>query len=333
MMSVLWFLIKIVLILLLILLGAMLAILLAVLLVPVRYRAEASFDGRLRADVRVSWLLHILSLHISYQEAADMSVRIFGYRLKGMGRSDGPGPEMEEYPPEEEDLMVSSQSASPEADGGGFAPEPSGTVDTPKRGQAEETIEAETEWGQAPKEYGPEQGQAREATDAGPGRGLAQERGAKAGRSRRRPRLKSPLAWLRGLVRRIRLAFRRLCLRWRRMENRLSRAKSWIKDPENQAMLRMIWKETRTFFRHILPRRGKGRLTVGFDDPYLTGQFLSAAGLLYPVLGDRIEIYPVFDHPALEGEFWVKGRIRALSVAMIGYRLWRNKNFRKIIRR
>lgn len=47
-------------------LGLILALIFAVLLVPVRYRAEASYYDEARAKAEVSWLLHIISCRAVY---------------------------------------------------------------------------------------------------------------------------------------------------------------------------------------------------------------------------------------------------------------------------
>ncbi|MDD6614993.1 MAG: DUF2953 domain-containing protein [Lachnospiraceae bacterium] len=61
-----------------------LAILLALLLVPVRYRLRASKTEQvMETEAGVSWLFHIVSLHVSAGKGRKMSVilRLFGFRL------------------------------------------------------------------------------------------------------------------------------------------------------------------------------------------------------------------------------------------------------------
>ena len=74
---------KIILITLLSLLGVLIALLLMVLFVPVRYKGMGSFDKDLKpnftCDIRVSWLLHILSFRFwSTDSEKNMTIRILG---------------------------------------------------------------------------------------------------------------------------------------------------------------------------------------------------------------------------------------------------------------
>lgn len=48
------------------------------LFVPVRYKINADYDSEITADVRVSFLLHIVSFRIRYKDELGMKLRIFG---------------------------------------------------------------------------------------------------------------------------------------------------------------------------------------------------------------------------------------------------------------
>ncbi len=84
---------------------------------------------------------------------------------------------------------------------------------------------------------------------------------------------------------------------------------------------------------HILPKKVRGEIEFGFDDPSLTGRILAVAGICYPLYGNNIKITPYFDRKILEGELKVKGRIRGIvllkSVLKVGFNhevreIWKN---------
>jgi len=83
MLAVILWILKIIGVLLLVILGLVLAFLLVVLLVPIRYRAEGSWYGELKASASVSWLLHIISLRAVYGERREIILCIFGFRIGG----------------------------------------------------------------------------------------------------------------------------------------------------------------------------------------------------------------------------------------------------------
>lgn len=85
--------------------------------------------------------------------------------------------------------------------------------------------------------------------------------------------------------------------------------------------------------KHIKPRKIKGSLRFGFGDPSFTGQ---AAGLLYLLLPANfagVDILPDFHHTVLEGELSVKGHIRACHLARIGWKVFRDKELRRFIKK
>ena len=81
MISVLLSILKILGIVLLVLLGILLVFLLLILFVPVRYKVSAERDSgdeqTLQAQVKITWLFHILNMLYSYPDAAYLRVRVF----------------------------------------------------------------------------------------------------------------------------------------------------------------------------------------------------------------------------------------------------------------
>ena len=108
---------------------------------------------------------------------------------------------------------------------------------------------------------------------------------------------------------------------------------AFLRDEENRRTFRLVKKQLVKVVRHVMPVRLEGEVTFGFDDPYRTGQLLSAAALLYPVYRDRIRVTPVFDREVLEGELKLEGRIRLAVLLGAAVRLGMDRNFRKLVRR
>ena len=68
------------------LIGVFLALILLGLFVPLRYniKGEKGNEQPIEADVRVNWLLHIVSFSLKYKEKVSYRLRIFGFTvLKG----------------------------------------------------------------------------------------------------------------------------------------------------------------------------------------------------------------------------------------------------------
>uniref|UniRef100_UPI003260D391 hypothetical protein n=1 Tax=Clostridium sp. NkU-1 TaxID=1095009 RepID=UPI003260D391 len=96
MLHIILFILKILGLLVLIVLGLILTVVLLVLLVPVRYQAEGSYDGKVKGKARITWLLHILSVSAQYEEDLIVRVRFFGFRIGKPKKMDSELKEAEE---------------------------------------------------------------------------------------------------------------------------------------------------------------------------------------------------------------------------------------------
>ena len=81
--------------------------------------------------------------------------------------------------------------------------------------------------------------------------------------------------------------------------------------------------------KHARPRKAKGFVRFGFEDPYKTGQVLAVLSVLYPFYGERIAIYPEFEQAMLQGDISIKGYIRLLHFVKIIWTFLFDKNVRK----
>ena len=72
--------------------GLLAGILLLVLLVPIRYHFAVSRHESFQGMLQVSWLLHMFSAVISYEDEFQVHIRVFGRRLF---REEEPGHEAE----------------------------------------------------------------------------------------------------------------------------------------------------------------------------------------------------------------------------------------------
>ena len=90
-MTVIWMILKTAGIVLLVILGLLLAALLAVLFVPVRYRADGSWREELTASAAITWLLHLVSIRITYEKELSVRVSVCGIRIKTEKKAEPSG--------------------------------------------------------------------------------------------------------------------------------------------------------------------------------------------------------------------------------------------------
>ncbi len=84
--------------------------------------------------------------------------------------------------------------------------------------------------------------------------------------------------------------------------------------------------------RHYRPRRIRGSLRFGTGDPAATGKLAGVLYLLLPA-SSELAVEPDFNEAVLEGEITAAGHIRAIHLLRTGWRLFRNKKLRRLIRK
>ena len=78
----------------------------------------------------------------------------------------------------------------------------------------------------------------------------------------------------------------------------------------------------------IKPKKFKIDCTFGYDDPYEVGKILALLGIFYEKFGDDIKVKPVFNENVFNGDIYIKGSFRLISIIIIGIKLILDKKVR-----
>ncbi len=82
----------------------------------------------------------------------------------------------------------------------------------------------------------------------------------------------------------------------------------------------------------IKPKKFSFKGAGGTGDPYWTGRILSAASVIIGVFGiPGIEFSPDFEHKHFEADMKASGYFFILPIALIAFKIYRNKDFKRII--
>lgn len=328
---------KIIGLILLIILCLVLLLLAVLLFVPVRYRANGEKYGELKIRAKFTWLLHLLTVTAVYENGLDIVIRIFGFSL-GKKKSKELMEETGEELSEDEFWDGVSEALSNGEDEGSS--------------QGEDTILLESSDGDSSGEETAEENPSREKKpDEGPKEpdvhiASVENSSEDFAYKSEKPRgffgriwdtmKKIPAVIKRkslAVIQRVKIIFRILWKKWQALEDKVSEVKAFVEDKENQEVFHLIIKQIKVLFRHVLPRKMKGSVRIGFEDPYTTGQAMAVAGLLCPIYKNSIQVCPSFEEPVMEGELACSGRIRLGSLIVIVGKLFLNKRFRFLFRK
>ena len=103
-------------------------------------------------------------------------------------------------------------------------------------------------------------------------------------------------------------------------------------DEKVQAFLSEIIGLVKKLIGHVLPKKLKGYVRFGLDDPGRTGRVLAAVAPFYPKYGKTFSVQPDFEDLVFEGNAELKGRVYLFYVAYIGLRAILNRNLKYVIR-
>ena len=296
MLAVILSILKITGIVLLSLLGLVLLIVLVVLFVPVRYRARGDKNGpggNIRASAVVSFLLHIITAGFGYDKGIDKYARIFGIRV---------------WPKKE-----SKEKDEPEGEPAGNAPE----AENGPVSDAEETIEADNDytidWNNLDDSasYDKNEEEQRPSDD---------EEG------------KDIFDVIDSIVSAIEDKFGDINGKYKKIRKEIRFWDKMANDERNRQAVTLVKDIVIKLLKHIAPRKIKGLVHFGSDDPAVTGRILMYLSMIYPVLPRKLLIEPDFEEPVVYGNVDIKGRIILIFPLIWFLRVYFNKDCKRMWR-
>ncbi len=327
---------KIIGIVLLIIIAVVLSLLLIILFVPFRYRIKGNIRAKddyydFRADV--TWFLHMIHgiflflRQVQEDECSDQKLleeQGFHYEIRLFGIKIRPREEREEEP-REYALSIPSETPEYQREAGspeeaqreaGPVMEPSADNDREEGGYKKTEPAKDKDY-----EHEPEQGTDRDIPKSFTGK------------------LRDFSGFLRRLFRRLKslkenagCKYRDLCDRIEELRSRIKHYYGIYNDESTPKALRLALNELKRLLLALKPRGYSIDLLYGFDDPALTGEITGILSAVFLSSGKRVSLRPDFDRSIIEGELFFKGRIRIITLVIILWKLYFNKDFRKLYR-
>lgn len=93
-----------------------------------------------------------------------------------------------------------------------------------------------------------------------------------------------------------------------------------------------VFNVLKKIIKHIIPKKMSADFRIGTDDPALTANILAIHGMLYPWVGDNIRIDADFENKVIEGNAFLKGRIRIGSLITQVLRLVLDRRLYKLLK-
>ena len=316
MLHILLLVLKIIGIIIAVILGILVLLILIILLVPVRYQGEAAADGTwkgISAKIKVHWFFHLIAFSAEYKDEAFFWRFRIAWKKMGTDSGDGQESAVEEkteirQEPEEAKTEVRQEPAVEEQaeykEKEEVSADEAGTED---RLEKEEKTDTKTEENVERLLQEPEKNEKESQIPPA---------------DEETPFLFEKIAGrLRAFFQKIKYTFQRLCGKIKTLSEKKEKVKEFLTDEVHRRAFQKTKTVLSRLMRRIRPKKLKGTVHYGFEDPYNTGQVLAALGVVYPWLGEAVSVYPDFEKRILQGDLYVKGTVRALYVVLLIWKL------------
>ncbi len=292
----------------------LLALLLILLFTPVRYRFELRKreEEAFVAAARVSWFLRAVAFETEFRERA-LTYQLRVLWFKPFGNKEDHPPASEELQEDETGNTTIETAETPQEQ----EPSSYGEDRIEEGGQEEDTPDKKTGGDQAAVPDQKTDGDKESGEDKKAGRDKKSGKNKKAGKAPEKKEEKSP-----GRI-------NRLKERIESIRSRISQIKDTYEELHGDLLIRKGLRALTSLLKHILPRRFKGWIRYGFDDPALTGYVTGLAATCRPC--HMMHLEPDFQEQCFEADCSGSGLVRPIFLLALIVWLLLDKNVRRLI--
>ena len=294
-------------------LGLVILVVTAVLFVPVRYKVNADYHDRFKAQAKVSWL-GILRLMISYDEELDIKAKAFFITV---------------YNNNDENSKVSEQKKAKKKK----EKKPEENIFSASDKDVEKLTEKEEKpqikMAEAVNETKEDVQNVKEAVSE-------DESGNIQNRSffnKVKDKCFVIYTKIKEIIKLIRDTVKKISGAADRLKEKVSKAKEFVTDEDNKALFHFLVEQLKALIKVIKPKKYRINARIGFEDPATMEKVLAYVSILYGMSGVDLSLEPVFGENVKEGSIFLKGNIRIFTVLVIALRVYRNEQFKKFISR
>lgn len=321
MLHILLLILKIIGIILAIILGILVLLICIVLFVPVCYEADAISKGTfdtLKAKGKVTWLFHLIRADVYFKERKlRWRIRIAWIKITG-GQNysdeekedtfDGQKDKETQKNPEvtQSEKLQKIEKADEEKKPEMFkktekAKESSGSEKIEKDGAQQKNVQKKSE----------EVTENREESD-----------------SKKHRKTQKFIEKIKKLYEKFKCTIKKICDKIKELSEKKEKVTEFVQDESHIGALTKVKKEAVNLMKTLKPKEFEAKAVVGFSDPQRTGQLLAILSVIYPFMGDSMDVTPDFEQKVFKGKIHIKGHLRVCHFVAIAIRLLLNKQIR-----
>lgn len=325
--------------------GILLLAIIFVLLVPIRYQIEA--DGKLGEEeplwieIKITWLMQIISAIFSYPENTGLKIKIFGIPIFDSARKKEKSPTKSRKSTRKrrkgkDAHLIDENDQSNESN------------QNSENGQGKENG-LDKESGQGNKNGQGNKKNQNEETSGTNGNNGNEENNKNENQttniestSSETPQtnpIQKFFAALFGFfqklldaIRNIEYTIQELCGKIKRTMENIRYYTGILQGETFQKAFQNAKSQLLRILKMLKPRKCRVNLIIGLDDPAGTGQITAIYGMLYPLIGHHVFLQTDFEEKIVEGDLYIKGKITVIVFLIAALKLYMDKNVRKLLK-
>ena len=320
MLHIILLILKIIGIVLLSVLGLLILSIVCVLFVPVRYRirvtrVEGEGQPPVTAYVKVTWLLHIVNILVRYPAEVIVRARVLIFTLfripekeKKAGKQKKAKKEKKKKEAQETKETQEVPTLSEEAE----MPAVSTVTEPYEAFMGNEEIESDREE--------PEESEEKNSLPAKIKKIIG--------------KIKQFFENITEFFKNIQYTIRKFCDKIKAVLDNIQYYREVLESDPFRQSLQMCKGELGWVFKRLKPDKFEADLVVGMEDPATTGEILAVFGMLYPLIGQHVRIAGDFEceKTRVEGNLYIRGRIRVFTFLRTAVRIYFNRDIKKLIK-
>lgn len=127
---------------------------------------------------------------------------------------------------------------------------------------------------------------------------------------------------------RIKYTFIHFCDMMKSLMKKKDKLQKFVTYDIHKAAFHKVVGALKRFLHRICPKVLSGKIHYGFEDPALTGEVLAVISMIYPFVGEHLQIWPDFDNQIIEGNIKISGKLRLIHLLVLALTCLTDKNIR-----
>lgn len=293
-----------------VLIGVLLLTIGLVLFVPVHYRIEAmrtegAGNPPIEVKARITWLLHFINIRVFYPAEVYLRARVLFFTVY-------------RFPPKEKRAKKEKVSA-------GTKKRNKGNIENvAKPAKDNHTTMYDNKADEKEAQIG-ENAENKNNTEADIGEEQVQDKPPKLSFLEKIKKIKE-------FFQNIWYTLKRICGRIKSIFENIEYYLDVLKSDTFKQAYSLCKDEIGSVLSYIKPRKLEADLIIGMDDPAVTGQILSYYGILYPIVGNHVNVVGDFDRKRLEGSLLVVGKVKIFTMIKAAIRIYFSKEIRALLK-